>query len=112
MAELGLPHAGYTASNRFNEISVYTLTLDGLSNGHTPPTGWPVYVETSSKESILGLNPKVFLNFELFTLPSPAVTINMHPSSSLNDKDLAILAGSVDKASAANSTVAQCRELK
>ena len=106
MAELALPAAGKTVSNRRRLSSRNTGTGVASAKGHTPPTGWPVYSSTCSGVKKVALQWKVSLNFRLSTLVSPAATTRMGPSGVMNDRVLAIRAGSVPTASAASATVA------
>ena len=106
MAELDEPQAGNTVSNRCRDSSRYTLTPAFTPNGHTPPTAWPISGSTSSKASILALQPKRALYLGLSTLASPAATIRITPSFVRKDSVLAMRAGSQPTASAASSTVA------
>ena len=106
MAELLLPQAGNTVSNRLREASRYTVTPGFTAKGQTPPTAWPMSRAASSAVSILALVPNCCLYLWLSILASPAATISTGPSFTIKDRVLAIRPGSQPTAWAASSTVA------
>ena len=107
IAEFELPHAGKTVEKRLKDSSQKTFTQSfSIPKGQTPPILCPVNSTTSSGVSILAFSPKVWRNFLLSILASPAAQTRIHPLSVLKESVLQILAPSVFKALAASSTVA------
>ena len=106
MAELLLPAAGNTVSNRLRDSSRYTLTPGLTAKGQTPPTAWPTSPVASSAVSILAFVANCCLYLWLSTLASPAATISTGPPSTMKDRVLAMRASSQPTAWAARATVA------